>query len=52
MLSLVATTMPWQKPLSTVKSKGRVAITGTLGYQIAYLRSVATEKWPEDLLVH
>jgi hypothetical protein len=31
------------KALSKMKSKGRVAITGTLGYQIAYIRSVSTE---------
>jgi hypothetical protein len=31
------------KALSKMKSKGRVAITGTLGYQIAYIRSVPTE---------
>ena len=29
--------------LSKMKSKGRVAITGTLGYQIAYIRSFPTE---------
>lgn len=29
--------------LSKMKSKGRVAITGTLGYQIAYIRSFQTE---------
>jgi hypothetical protein len=26
-----------------MKSKGRVAITGTVGYQIAYIRSIPTE---------
>jgi hypothetical protein len=31
------------KTLSRMKSKGRVAITGTLGYQIAYIRSFETE---------
>ena len=31
------------KALSKMKSKGRVAITGTLGYQIAYIRSIPTE---------
>jgi hypothetical protein len=31
------------KTLSKMKSKGRVAITGTLGYQIAYIRSFPTE---------
>jgi hypothetical protein len=31
------------KTLSKMKSKGRVAITGTLGYNIAYLRSFETE---------
>jgi hypothetical protein len=31
------------KTLSKMQSKGRVAITGTLGYQIAYVRSVSTE---------
>jgi len=31
------------KTLSKMKSKGRVAITGTLGYQIAYIRSIPTE---------
>jgi hypothetical protein len=31
------------KTLSKMKSKGRVAITGTLGYQIAYIRTFATE---------
>ncbi len=31
------------KTLRTMKSKGRVAITGTLGYQIAYIRSFETE---------
>jgi len=31
------------KTLSKMKSKGRVAMTGTLGYQIAYIRSVPTE---------
>src|SRR6266404_4681279 len=31
------------KTLSKMKSKGRVAITGTLNYQIAYIRSVSTE---------
>jgi hypothetical protein len=31
------------KALSKMKSKGRVAITGTLGYQIAYIRSFPTE---------
>lgn len=30
------------KTLSKMQSKGRVAITGTLGYQIAYIRSVPT----------
>jgi len=29
--------------LSKMKSKGKVAITGTLGYQIAYIRSFPTE---------
>src|SRR5207302_10069076 len=29
--------------LSKMKSKGRVAITGTIGYQIAYIRTFATE---------
>ena len=29
--------------LSKMKSKGRVAITGTLGYQIAYIRSMPSE---------
>jgi hypothetical protein len=29
--------------LQKMKSKGRVAITGTLGYQIAYIRSFPTE---------
>jgi hypothetical protein len=32
------------KTLSKMKPKGRVAITGTLGYQIAYVRSFDTEK--------
>ena len=31
------------KTLSKMKSKGRVAITGTLGCQIAYIRSIPTE---------
>jgi hypothetical protein len=31
------------KALSKMKSKGRVAITGTIGYQIAYIRSFSTE---------
>ncbi len=31
------------KTLSKMKPKGRVAITGTLGYQIAYIRSFSTE---------
>jgi hypothetical protein len=31
------------KTLSKMKSKGRVAVTGTLGYQIAYIRSFNTE---------
>jgi hypothetical protein len=31
------------KTLSKMKSKGRVAITGTVGYQIAYIRSFPTE---------
>jgi hypothetical protein len=31
------------KTLRKMQSKGRVAITGTLGYQIAYVRSVTTE---------
>ncbi len=31
------------KTLSKMKSKRRVAITGTLGYQIAYIRSFPTE---------
>src|SRR5580692_8143277 len=31
------------RALSKMKSKGRVAITGTLGYQIAYIRSIPTE---------
>jgi hypothetical protein len=31
------------RTLSKMKSKGRVAITGTLGYQIAYIRSIPTE---------
>jgi hypothetical protein len=31
------------KILSKMKSKGRVAITGTLGYQIAYVRMFPTE---------
>jgi hypothetical protein len=31
------------KTLSKMKSKGRVAITGTVGYQIAYIRSIPTE---------
>jgi len=31
------------KALSKMKSRGRVAITGTLGYQIAYIRSVSTD---------
>jgi hypothetical protein len=31
------------KTLSKMKSKGRVAVTGTLGYQIAYIRSFKTE---------
>ncbi len=31
------------KTLSKMKSKGRVAITGTLGYQIAYIRTFPTE---------
>ena len=31
------------KTLSKMKSKGNVAITGTLGYQIAYIRSIPTE---------
>lgn len=31
------------KTLRTMKSKGRVAITGTMGYQIAYIRSFETE---------
>jgi hypothetical protein len=31
------------KTLSKMKSKGRVAITGTMGYQIAYIRTFPTE---------
>jgi hypothetical protein len=31
------------KALSNMKSKGRIAITGTLGYQIAYIRTVPSE---------
>jgi hypothetical protein len=31
------------KALSKMKSRGRVAITGTIGYQIAYIRSVSTD---------
>jgi hypothetical protein len=31
------------KTLSKMKSKGRVAMTGTLGYQIAYIRSIPSE---------
>jgi hypothetical protein len=31
------------KTLSKMKSKGSVAMTGTLGYQIAYIRSIPTE---------
>ncbi len=31
------------KTLRNMKSKGRVAITGTVGYQIAYVRSFETE---------
>ena len=31
------------KTLSKMKSKGRIAITGTVGYQIAYIRSLPTE---------
>ena len=31
------------KTLSKMKSKGRVAITGTIGYQIAYIRSIPSE---------
>ena len=31
------------KALSKMKSRGRVAITGTIGYQIAYIRSFPTE---------
>jgi hypothetical protein len=31
------------KALSKMKPKGRVAITGTIGYQIAYIRSIPTE---------
>jgi hypothetical protein len=31
------------KTLSKMKSQGRVAITGTLGYRIAYIRSFETE---------
>jgi hypothetical protein len=31
------------KSLSKMKSKGRVAVTGTLGYSIAYARKFATE---------
>lgn len=31
------------KALSKMKSRGRVAVTGTLGYQIAYIRSFPTE---------
>jgi hypothetical protein len=31
------------RTLSKMKSKGRVAITGTIGYQIAYIRSFETE---------
>ena len=31
------------KTLSKMKSRGRVAITGTLGYQIAYIRSMPSE---------
>jgi hypothetical protein len=31
------------KTLSKMRSKGRVAITGTVGYQIAYIRSFPTE---------
>jgi len=31
------------KTLNKMKSKGRVAITGTLGYDIAYVRTFPTE---------
>jgi hypothetical protein len=31
------------KALSKMKPKGRVAITGTIGYQIAYIRNIPTE---------
>lgn len=31
------------KTLSKMKSKGRVAVTGTVGYQIAYIRTFPTE---------
>jgi hypothetical protein len=31
------------KALSNMKSRGRVAMTGTLGYQIAYIRSIPSE---------
>ncbi len=31
------------KSLSKMKSKGRVAVTGTLGYNIAYVRTFSTE---------
>jgi hypothetical protein len=31
------------KTLSKMKSRGRVAITGTIGYQIAYIRTFPTE---------
>jgi hypothetical protein len=30
------------KTLSEMKGKGRVSVTGTVGYQIAYIRSIAT----------
>jgi hypothetical protein len=39
------------KTLSKMKSKGRVAITGTMGYQIAYVRSFDTEKGRQIRLV-
>lgn len=32
------------KALSKMPSKGRVALTGTMGYQIAYIRTFQTEK--------
>jgi hypothetical protein len=39
------------KTLSKMPSKGRVAITGTLGYQIAYIRSFPTENGRKIRLV-